>query len=150
MGTSMHEGHEVHEDTKKGKGIVRVDDELESLASQVIGAAIEVHRHLGPGLKESVYVNALCHELTRRGIPFEREVRFEVRFKEVVVGIGSIDLVVGKPLAVECKSVDGLTRRYRHQALYYMRHLKEPLSLLLNFNVALMKEGIKRVLDTED
>lgn len=144
----MHQEHEAHEATKKGK-VVRVDDELEELAKQVIGAAIEVHRHLGPGLKESVYMNALCHELCLRGIPFEREVSYEIRFKGVLVGQGRMDLVVSKRLAVEGKSVDELARRDRLQTLFYLRHLKEPLGLLLNFNVALMKEGIKRVLDTE-
>jgi GxxExxY protein len=145
----MHQEHEVHEATKKGK-VVRVDDELEELVKQVIGAAIEVHRHLGPGLKESVYMNALCHELSLRGIPFEREVSYEIRFKGILVGQGRMDLVVKKRLAVEGKSVDELARRDRLQTLYYLRHLKEPLGLLLKFNVALMKEGIKRVLDTEE
>lgn len=145
----MHQDHEAHEAAKKGK-VVRVDDALENLAKQVIGAAIEVHRHLGPGLKESVYMNALCHELILRGIPFDREVSFEIRFKGLTVGQGRMDLVVGKRLVVEGKSVDELARRDRLQTLYYMRHLKEPLGLLLNFNVALMKEGVKRVLDTEE
>ncbi|MCC6149222.1 MAG: GxxExxY protein [Planctomycetes bacterium] len=123
---------------------------MENLAKQVIGAAIEVHRHLGPGLKESVYMNALCHELSLRGIPFDREVSFEIRFKGLTVGQGRMDLVVSKRLVVEGKSVDELARRDRLQTLYYMRHLKEPLGLLLNFNGAMMKEGVKRVLDTEE
>ncbi len=75
---------------------------------------------------------------------------FEIRFKGLTVGLGRMDLVVAKRLVVEGKSVDELARRDRLQTLYYMRHLKEPLGLLLNFNGAMMKEGVKRVLDTEE
>jgi GxxExxY protein len=117
------------------------------LANAVIGAAIEVHRLLGPGFLESVYEEALCHELTLRRIPFERQPTITVMYKGHSVGGGRMDLCVGGTLVVELKSVEALAPVHTAQLLSYMRAGNYQLGLLLNFNVKLLKEGgIKRLI----
>ena len=129
--------------------LMPVSEELNQLSRVVIGAAIEVHRHLGPGLPEEVYERAMDVELSIRGIPFERQKPVEVVYKGVVVGRGKIDLLVGGKLIVEIKTVDSLIPRHRLQARSYMRIIHEPLGLLINFDVVLLKDGIKRVVDSD-
>ena len=125
-----------------------VPAEVERLAFAVIGAAIEVHRVLGPGLLESHYQKALSHELTLRGIPHTREEPFDVTYKGVVVGQGRLDFFVGGRLIVELKAVDGLAPAHKSQALTYL-HCKElPLALLINFNVPVLRDGIQRVINS--
>lgn len=126
----------------------RFDDEIENLITEVIGALIEVHRHLGPGQKEVVYSRALAHELTLRGIPFEREHRFVVHFKDVEVGEGSIDFWIGKRLALELKVAKALDEANVSQVVFYLANKKEPVGLLANMNVPVMKSGIRRVIRT--
>jgi GxxExxY protein len=123
----------------------KVDSEAERLATLVIGAGIEVHEQLGPGHSERVYEEALCHELTLRGIPFERQVRFKVLYKTKEVGEGWVDLLVGGRLVVELKSVEQLSNVHREQALAYLVAMNLRLALLMNFNVTYLKDGIKRV-----
>jgi GxxExxY protein len=121
--------------------------DINVLANSVIGAAIEVHRMLGPGFLESVYEEALCHELTLRRIPFERQASISVAYKGHTVGEGRMDLRVGGKLVVELKSVDALAPVHTAQVLSYMRAGDYQLGLLLNFNVKLLKEGgIKRLI----
>ena len=103
-----------------------MDNTLESvdinvLTNAVIGAAIEVHRMLGPGFLDSVYEEALCHELTLRRIPFERQASISVTYKGRTVGEGRMDLRVGGQLVVELKSVDTLAPVHTAQLLSYMR-----------------------------
>jgi len=119
--------------------------EADRLAHEVIGAAIEVHRVLGPGLLESVYEEALCVELTQRGIPFVRQPAVDLTYKGVAVGKGRLDLLVGGILVVELKAVDALTDVHKAQVLSYLKTTGRKLALLVNFNVALLREGIKRV-----
>jgi GxxExxY protein len=126
----------------------RVDDRTESLAEAVIGAAIEVHRWLGPGMPETSYRNALCHEFDLRGIPYEYEVPINIMYKGKPVGQGRIDLVIGKALIVELKVVESLNEVHRAQLISYLRITGLQLGLLINFNVALLKDGIKRVVNT--
>ena len=126
----------------------RVDDSTEQLAEAVIGAAIEVHRIMGPGLGETSYRNALCHEFELRGIPYEYEVPIDIRYKGKLVGQGRIDILVGKALIVELKVVEALTEVHRAQAITYLQVTKLKLALLINFNVAVLKDGIKRVINT--
>jgi GxxExxY protein len=121
-------------------------EELDRLARAVIGAAIEVHRNMGPGLPEEAYEGGMVVELKERGIPFERQKRVEVVYKGVLVAIGRIDLLVAGKLVVEIKSCEALVSLHRMQTLSYMRLVNQPLGLLINFNVPVLKQGIRRVI----
>lgn len=120
--------------------------ELDQLATEVIGAALEVHRALGPGYVESVYEEALCIEIEIRKIPFERQVRIGVEYKGHTVGEGRLDLLVARMLPVELKAVEVLAPIHQAQLLSYLRMSHMQLGLLINFNVPLLKHGIKRVI----
>lgn len=119
--------------------------ELDALAREVIGAAIEVHRHLGPGYLESVYEEALAVELRLRGVVFERQRPIAVAYKGVSVGEGRIDVLVGEKLIVELKAVDSLAPIHTAQVLSYLKATGLKLGLLINFNVPVLKDGVKRV-----
>jgi len=128
----------------------RFDDEIEKLAYEVIGAAIEVHRHLGMGHPESAYCNALARELDARGIPYEREHRYTISYKGTVVGEGRLDFFVGRRLTVEIKAVESVVDAHRGRTGNYLAAMKEPLGLLINFNVSVLKDkGISRVVKSE-
>jgi len=114
-------------------------------AREVIGAAIEVHRHLGPGFLESVYEEALCYELTDRSIPFARQVRIGVAYKAWLVGEARIDLLVDGCLLIELKAVDAIAPIHRAQVISYLRATNLNLALLLNFNVRLLPDGMHRI-----
>jgi GxxExxY protein len=111
----------------------------------VIGAAIEVHRHLGPGLLETVYERALVVELGLRGIPIRRQVVVPIRYKGHSVGDPCIDLVVADELVVELKAVEHLSELHRAQVISYLKVAGLHLGLLINFNATLLKTGIRRV-----
>ena len=115
------------------------------LAHQVIGAALEVHRLLGPGYLESVYENALCLELELRDVPFVRQHAVSVHYKTQPVGEGRLDLLVGGALVVELKAVEVLMPIHSMQLHSYLKATNHKLGLLINFNVSLLKNGIKRV-----
>lgn len=117
---------------------------VDGLAREVIGAAIEVHRHLGPGFLEGVYEEALVIELDLRGIPFERQRPVPISYKERNVGEGRIDLLVAGELLVELKTVEVLAPIHMAQVISYLRALGLHLGLLINFNVPVLKGGIKR------
>jgi GxxExxY protein len=121
------------------------EEELDALARSVIGAALEVHRALGPGLLESVYEEALCIELRLRGIQFARQVMVPVRYKGQTAGEMRLDLLIGNTLVVELKAVDELAQVHSAQLLSYLRLTSHQLGLLINFNVPLLKNGIKRL-----
>ncbi len=123
-----------------------MDEEVEKLAHAVIGAAIEVHRVLGPGLVEGVYEEALCIELTLRGIPFARQPVVIVSYKGRAVGESRLDLLVGNVLVVELKSVEALLPVHKAQLVAYLKITNNKLGLLINFNVPYLKEGLKRVI----
>ena len=123
--------------------------ELDQLAHGVIGAAIEVHRLLGPGFLESVYEEALCVELKLRGIPFTRQAALGVDYKGHAVGEGRLDLLVGDALVVELKAVDALAPIHSAQLLSYLKATGYQLGLLINFNVPVLRNGIKRVVLSE-
>lgn len=132
----------------RGRHDVRVAEDIERLAYEVIGAAIEVHRVLGPGLPESHYRNALCHELTLRGIPYKVEEPFQVIYKSVCVGTGRLDILVADRLILELKAIECLTDVHVAQAVTYLSSMNLPLALLINFNVRFVRDGIRRVLNT--
>jgi GxxExxY protein len=116
------------------------------LTKEIIGAAIEVHRELGPGLLESVYEACLCYELKRRNIAFDCQVPLPIKYKDVRLECGyRIDACVGDKVIVELKSVDELTDLHRAQLLTYMRLSGKKVGLLLNFNVPVLKDGIIRM-----
>ncbi|MBI5426744.1 MAG: GxxExxY protein [Nitrospinae bacterium] len=121
------------------------DKEIDELAHTVIGAAIEVHRVLGPGYLENVYEEALAVELRLRNIPYERQKGLAVDYKGHAVGEGRLDLLVGGRLLVELKAVEALAPVHTAQVISYLKVLRLPLGLLINFNVSALKGGIKRI-----
>ncbi len=115
------------------------------ITEAVIGAAIEVHRALGPGLLESAYVRCLCRELDLRGVSFRRELTLPVEYKGLLVDAGyRVDLLVEDTVVVEAKAADGLLPVHEAQLLTYLRLGSWPVGLLINFNVPVLKDGIKR------
>ena len=117
----------------------------EGITVQVIGAAIDVHRELGPGLLESVYEECLCHEIGVRGLAFTRQVAVPVRYKDVDLDAGCrIDMLVEDAVIVEVKAVEQLLGVHEAQLLTYLRLAGKRIGLLLNFNVAVLKDGIVR------
>ena len=119
--------------------------EEDRLAHDTIGAAIEVHRALGPGLLESVYEGALCIELADRGIPFTRQPSVDLTYKERPIGKGRLDLLVGNAVIVELKAVETLADVHTAQVISYLKLTGHHLGLLINFNVARLKDGVKRL-----
>lgn len=117
----------------------------EALTDQVIAAAIEVHRELGPGLLESAYEQCLCHELHLRGLTFRRQVELPVVYKGTRLDCGyCIDLIVDEQVIVELKAVEKLLPVHEAQLMTYLRLTKLRVGLAINFNVPVLKEGIKR------
>lgn len=122
-----------------------VAQELDPLTYKVIGCAIEVHRALGPGLLESAYEQCLAHELSLAEIPFRRQVPLPVEYKGLKLDCGyRLDFLVDDRLVLELKSVEGLSDVHTAQLLTYMRLARAPVGLLINFNVTLLKDGIRR------
>jgi GxxExxY protein len=122
-----------------------VGDQLDDLARNVIGCAIEVHRHLGPGYVESVYENALCLELGTKGLQFERQVAFATFYKGEAVGYGRLDVLVERSLVLELKATEAIIPIHVSQLVSYLRATRNPLGLLINFNVPRLREGIRRI-----
>ena len=114
----------------------------------MIGAAIEVHRHLGPGLLESIYEEALYQELVSRHVPVEKQVRLPVSYKGLPLGRSlRLDLVVDSRLIVEVKAVEQLMGIHHSQLLTYLRLTGCRLGLLINFNVPVLHKGIRRLIN---
>ena len=121
-------------------------EERDPLTAAVIGAAIEVHRLLGPGLLESLYERAMRHELALRAIPFEYQQPVPVNYKGHHLGDDlKLDLVVDGKLIVELKAVDGLHPIHEAQLITYLKLTGIHTGLLINFNVRLLKDGLKRM-----
>jgi len=118
------------------------------LPEKAIGAALDVHRILGPGLLESVYEEALCVELTLRRIPFARQVPLSVAYKHHRIGEARLDLLVGGRLVVELKAVEGIIPVHVAQVLSYLKLGGHRLGILINFNVSELRRGIKRCIVT--
>jgi GxxExxY protein len=117
----------------------------ESLTEEIIGAAIEVHRHLGPGLLESAYEECLCHELALRGFSFERQKPLPLQYKGIKLDCGyRVDLLVEGKVVLELKCADFITPVHEAQLLTYLRLSGTKVGLILNFHVAAMRDGIKR------
>ena len=116
----------------------------DSLTHQIIGCAIEVHRHLGPGLLEATYEEALCIELDEARLPYTRQVRVPVSYKGRLIGEHRPDLVVADHVLVEVKSVEALHPVHHAQTLAYMRVLGLHAGLLMNFNSAVLRTSVRR------
>lgn len=115
------------------------------VTGRVIGCAIEVHKALGPGLKEDSYVNALCEALTSHNVQYERQKTFQVAYQGIRVGKYRPDLIVENVVVVEVKSVDRLIPLFTSQVISYLKITKLHVALILNFNTPRMADGIKRV-----
>lgn len=122
------------------------DERLDKLTQAVIGAAIEVHRLLGPGYLEHVYQAALEVELKLRGISFAAQSPVCVSYKGHAIGEGRLDFLIEGVLVVELKAVDALTDVHKAQVISYLQATKLHLGLLINFNVTILKNGVKRVI----
>ena len=119
-----------------------------SRSNEVIGAAIEVHRILGPGLLESVYEECLCRELRLRSIPFSRQVNFPIPYKgEALDKHLRLDIIVDQLVIVDLKTIKRIQPIDQAQLLTYLRITGLWLGLLINFNVPLLREGIKRMIN---
>ena len=118
----------------------------EELTGEIHGAAIEVHKEIGPGLLESAYEECLCRELSLRGLSFQRQVPLPVAYKGVKLDCGyKLDLVVEDKVILELKSVRQIEPIHEARLLTYLRLSGKKVGLLMNFNTAVMKDGIKRM-----
>lgn len=123
-----------------------IAEDIEQTATLVLDAAFQIHRTIGPGLLESVYEACMCYELSQRGIPFKSQVALPVVYGGVRLETGlRLDFLVADSLIVELKSVEKMNPLYEAQLLSYLKLAGKRLGLLINFNVPLLKDGIKRL-----
>jgi GxxExxY protein len=116
------------------------------LTERIIGAAIEVHRHLGPGLLESIYEECLCHELSQLGLRFQRQVPLPIVYKGIKLESAyKMDLLVEDTVVVEIKATEGTPPVYAAQVLTYLKSSNKRLGLLVNFNVPVLRNGLRRI-----
>lgn len=125
----------------------RLDDELEDLIHRVIGCCIQVHRSLGPGLRERIYARAICIELDAAGISYETERAFQVRYRERLLAEQRVDLIAAEKILVEVKAVERIAAVHQAQVLGYLHLSKLPVGLLMNFNEAIL--NVRRVVLTK-
>ncbi len=122
--------------------------EINEITERIIGACIEIHKQLGPGLLESAYEECLCHELAVAGLRFERQKPLPVSYKSVHLDCGyRLDLVVQGKVIVELKTVDQLAPIHDAQLLTYLKLSGLTVGLLINFNVPVLKDGLKRIVN---
>ncbi len=122
------------------------EGEKDPLTQQVIGCAIEVHRNLGPGLLESTYEKCLAHELKLAGIAFTNQAAMPIDYKGITLDCGyRLDFLIDDYLVVELKAVEQLLPIHQAQVITYMKLAEAPVGLLINFNVKLLKDGIRRL-----
>lgn len=134
----------MHEEEWKNEEQLRAN----AWSKRVIGATIEVHRHLGPGLLESCYETCLCRELELRHVPFRRQVTLPLEYKDTPVECSyRIDILVDEILILEIKAIEKLERIHKVQLRTYLRLSNLWLGLLLNFNEETLKNGIDRVVN---
>jgi GxxExxY protein len=136
-----HDGHNECESMFE-----RIPDRTEQVVKLVLDAAFRFHRTLGPGLLESVYEACLCHELRKLELPFQRQLVIPIVYDGLRIDAGlRLDLLVDDCVIVELKAVESLTPLYDAQLLTYLKLANQRLGLLLNFNVSLLKDGVKRI-----
>jgi GxxExxY protein len=118
------------------------------LTDKLIGAAIEVHRHLGPGLLEAVYEECLCYELSQAGLKFQRQVHLPIAYKGIKFESAyKMDLVVEDAIIVEIKAIEEMLPVHSAQLLTYLKSANKRVGLLINFNVPILKNGLKRIVN---
>jgi len=118
---------------------------LEELTEEILGAAIEVHKILGPGLLESAYEECLCHELKLRGLQFRRQVDLPVEYKGLKLDCGSrLDIVVEDAVILELKCAERIEAVHQAQLLTYLKLTGKKVGFILNFNVPVLRDGIVR------
>jgi GxxExxY protein len=123
---------------------VPIPPDVEAIVKACIGAAIAVHRELGPGFREVIYRRAYCLEIDSLGLRFECEKAMLVKYREWLIPGQRLDLVVGDSVIIEIKSVPRLLRRHERQILSYLKTTGYRVGLLMNFNSKLLRDGLKR------
>lgn len=128
--------------------MIEKNDPANVVTDKIIGAAIEVHRHLGPGLLESIYEECLCYELSQMGLQFQRQVRLPIHYKGIKLESAyKMDLVVEDAVVVEIKATEGMAPIHSSQVLTYLKSSNKRVGLLINFNVPVLKDGLKRIVN---
>jgi len=128
------------------QGRQEVSAEVDLVARSIVDAGLKVHKALGPGLLESAYEHCLAYELGARGLPVRRQVALPITYEGQVLEAGyRVDLLVADAVIVEIKAVDALTRVHQAQVLTYLKLSRLRLGLLMNFNVDLFKQGVRRI-----
>jgi GxxExxY protein len=118
------------------------------LTEKIIGAAIEVHRHLGPGLLETAYDECVCYELSQKGIQFQRQVALPIRYKGLSLDCNyKLDLLVEDTIVVEVKAIEALLPVHSAQLLTYLKSSGKRVGLLINFNVTMLTKGLRRLVN---
>ena len=126
---------------------MREFNDINDLTGEIIGAAIEVHKTLGPGLLESIYEECICIEFGKRGMAYDRQKEINIEYKGVrLESKYRIDLMVSQMIIVELKTVDEFAPIHDAQVLSYLKLTKLKVGLLINFNVPILKDGIKRLI----
>jgi GxxExxY protein len=120
-------------------------EEVDALAAIVVDSALEVHRALGPAFLEAAYDNALCHELSLRSVPLQRQVVVPLQYKGLAIGEGRIDILVARALVVEVKALPALLPVHKSQVVSYLKATGLSLGLLINFGERYLKTGVRRV-----
>ncbi len=132
-----------------GENKLMIDEELESITYKVIGLAIEVHRQLGAGLLESAYQECLFYEIKNSGLYVEKELKLPIIYKDIKIDHGyRIDLLVENKLVLELKTVEEFTPVHYAQILTYLKLGNYPLGLLFNYNSTILRNNIKRFINT--
>lgn len=124
--------------------------EINKLTGHIVDAAFQVHSALGPGLLESVYEVCFAAELKHQGILFERQFALPIEYRDVALECGlRLDFLVGDLVVVELKAVEYLLDLHKAQTLSYMRLCRKPVGLLINFNVTVLRDGVKRIINPD-
>lgn len=135
-----------HEGTKKKIFFEPIQQKVESVAKEIVDAAYAVHKTLGPGLLEKIYETCFCHELSKRRLKYRRQVDIPIKYDGIVFDEGlKLDVLVEDVIICELKAVDMMNPVYEAQLLSYLKLANKRLGFLLNFNVPVIKNGIKRI-----
>ena len=140
--------HHRDAETRRERREFKMPGDINHLTEKIISAAIEIHRHLGPGLLESAYQECMCYELSQAGLRFEREVPLPVNYKGLKLDCCyRLDLVVEDAVVVEIKAAEALLPVHSAQLLTDLKAANKQIGLLINFNVPVLKNGIKRLVN---